>query len=70
MNIHRNSQDWDSAAKVSGYNSMRELLLDLYITRRNTAFKVGYLLGISKDRVIQLLRVHEIPVRPRGGVFR
>lgn len=68
MNLHRNSQDWDAAARIAGYSSMRELLVHLYVTQRNPSSKVGDLLGISKDRVIQLLRVHDIPVRPRGGL--
>lgn len=66
-NIHRMEWDWKLVAESCGYTSIAELLRELYVVRGLSAAHVGDVLDIKRDRVIQLLRKHQIPVRGRGG---
>ena len=70
LNVHRTKTDWAEFAKDWGYQSMREMLYDLYITKYYSTARLGAALGVRKDRAAQLLREYDIPVRSRGGYNR
>jgi len=68
MNQHRNAEDWDRVAKEFRCENMKELLYKYYVTQHMTTREIATaLLDISKDRVVQLLKVNGIPLRRRGG---
>ena len=68
MNQHRSVQEWDRVAKEFGCDDMKELLHKYYVTQCMTTREIATgVLDVSKDRVVQLLRLHGIPLRRRGG---
>ena len=70
MNTRRTAREWNAIAVHLGYDSMLDLLDDLYLTRAWSCQRIAALLDCHKDRVNQLLRVHGLALRPRGGARR
>jgi len=67
VNIHRTEHDWNEFAQDWGYQHIRDMLYDLYVTKGYSARALGAALGVGRDRATQLLRRHDIKVRSRGG---
>ena len=69
MNQHRSEQEWAKVAREFGHDSMRELLYKYYVDKGMTAKQIGVeVLDVSRDRVLQLLKLAGIPARRRGGI--
>jgi hypothetical protein len=68
MNLRRTAEDWEKLAGEYGYTSMYNMLYKWYVDRGMSIRVIGGDLGISKDRVVQLLKIQGIPMRKRGGV--
>lgn len=68
MNRHLNDEQWNALAREHGFTDMRALLHELYTREERTTKEVGDIIGTGKDRVAQLLRKHNIPLRKKGGI--
>jgi hypothetical protein len=68
VNVHRSARMWNLWAQQCGFPTIATYLHARYIEDKMSLEKLGLHLGIKRDRVAQMLRKYDIPVRGRGGV--
>ena len=68
MNVHRSLRMWDRWAQEQGFPEINTYLYAQYVNEQMSLDKLGKAMGIKRDRVAQMLRRFDIPVRGRGGV--
>jgi hypothetical protein len=59
--------NWLPIAQKLGYDSARDMWLDLYVTRQISIDKLTEKLDVSRNTVRDALDREQIPIRKRGG---
>ena len=59
--------EWEPVAKQLGYETEKDMWVDLYSTKKLSIQQLAEKLDIGRNTVRDALERYEIPIRPRGG---
>jgi hypothetical protein len=61
------ADDWDGTARVLGYRTEKDLLMDFYVEENMPISEIAQRLGAGTCTISRRLAIHKIPKRARGG---
>lgn len=70
MHRARSLKEWNTFAKENGHKSIRDMIDNLYWKRKLSSRQIAVILGITCQRLLQMMENYGIKRRSRGGPNR
>jgi hypothetical protein len=58
---------WEETAQEMGYKSVKDMLENLYHTKRMTSVEIGHLFKINNETVCRKMKKLGLSIRPAGA---